>query len=301
MDTMDFRIGYSSEFGTGIANDIGIGNNVLDWDPTLFNFVSPENRKTTPEFPPGLPKGYRYSTPPRVRESTPSTSTDTSPDNTPFTTPERKKRSQRNLTQNSRWTDPSPPCRKKDPAKEERNIRFKNFINKKIQDNSTDKFSFSDFQDFDPQTKSMPTDKLLNHINQLMANETEKELLSENIGEFLKENWNFTSDSEPVFLQSNVTKINVFRHIKKINCRCCNTNDITDIYCTKYCQIKTITIEKEMKYSQLFNLLSEYGFIKKYVPSYEHKSERKEKHTFFPTMGNNLHLTGINDLTIYFV
>lgn len=293
MDTMVFGIGYSSEIGTG--------NNVLNSDSTHFNVVRSENIKTIPEFPPGLPNGYRYSTPPRVRESSPSTSTDTSPDNTPFTTPERKKRSQRNLTQNSRWTDPSPPCRKKDPAKEKRNKEFKDFINKKIQDNSTDKFSFSDFGDFDKQAEHMQPDKLLNHINQLMANEPEKEKLSENIGEFLKENWNFTSDSEPVFLQSNVTKINVFRHIKKINCRCCNTNDITDIYCTNYCQIKTITIEKEMKYSQLFNLLSEYGFIKKYVPSYEHKSERKEKHPFFPTTGNNLHLTGITGLTIYFV
>ena len=294
MDTMDFGIGYSSEIGTG--------NNVLDWDPTLFNFVSPENRETTPEFPPGLPKGYRYLTPPKSRDSSPSTSTDTSPDNTPFTTPERKKRSQRNLTQNSRWTDPSPPCRKKDPAKEKRNKEFKDFINNKIQDNSTDKFSFSDFGDFDKQAEDMQPDKLLNHINQLMANEPEKEQLSENIGKFLKENWNFNSDSEPVFLQSNVTKINVFRHIKKINCTCCNTDDdSTDIYCTNYCQIKTITIEKEMKYSQLFNLLSEYKFIKKYVPIYEHKSDKKEKHCFFPTMGNNLHLTGINILTICFV
>ena len=66
-------------------------------------------------------------------------------------------------------------------------------------------------------------------------------------------------------------------------------------------EIKTITIEKYMKYSQLYNLLSENGFIKTMNLTYTHKSERKKPHPFFATQCTNLHFCGFTDLTIYFV
>ena len=77
----------------------------------------------------------------------------------------------------------------KDPAKEERNNNFRKFIYEKIDTAESNLICLSDFQKFDAQTKRMIgqtvlTDKLLNHINQLMANDSGKEKLSKDIVTF---------------------------------------------------------------------------------------------------------------------
>jgi hypothetical protein len=291
-------------------------NSVLEWDPATFIFKRPVND--------GLPNGYRYQTPPKQRHeqlfeispgsstTSPNTSPDTSPDNSPFTTPERNKKNHSYQhgsppTFNNRWKRENSLVKRRDYAKEERNKRFVSFICDKF-NSPESKIHFHDFQNFDEQTQKMPTDKLLNHINQLLSNDREKDKLSKDIGDFLKKECIFTSEPElePVFSQNTATKINVLRHIKKSECRCCSCTCVsniidTDIYCTSYCQIKTITIEKYMKYSQLYNLLSENGFIKTMNLTYTHKSERKKPHPFFATQCTNLHFCGFTDLTIYFV
>lgn len=195
--------------------------------------------------------------------------------------------------------------RRKDYQKLERNKRYLSLITSLLGANPL--IHFRNIQSFDEKTLEMEKDKLLNHVNQLLANCPEKEELSKTISAFLKSEKNsiFTSNSEPVFILDKPVKIDVLRQLKKSNCRCdnCKNDNIenNDLFCNVYCQVKTITIEQKMKYSDLYNLLNENGFIKSIIPKYTHKSDRKEKHPFFPTQGENLHFNGFSDLSIYFV
>jgi len=200
----------------------------------------------------------------------------------------------------------------KNPEKEERNKEVLKKI-KVLLSKNNGLFPYDSLKELHPTLSDMPNNKLINFINQLISNGNTDDIIvdgsyvingisikkiSSDIEDFLKQNAIYSHATEPIYTSGQIIKISVFRAVKRINCRCCFTDDF---FCNKLCQIKTITINKQMKYSELYDMLINNGFIKNLCPKYTHKSDRKEEHPYFPTHGGNLHFNGFSDLSVYFV
>ena len=200
----------------------------------------------------------------------------------------------------------------KNPEKEERNKEVLKKV-KILLSKNNGLFPYEALKELHPTLRDMPNNKLINFINQLISNGNTDDIIvdgsyiingmsikkiSSDIEDFLKQYAIYTHTTEPTYTSTQVVKISVFRAVKRINCRCCFTDDF---FCNQLCQIKTITINKQMKYSELYDMLINNGFIKNLCPKYTHKSDRKEEHPHFPTHGGNLHFNGFSELSVYFV